>query len=122
MRMRRARPEDQIQRAVIAHLRQRKAPRTWFCHVPMGGKRRPIEAAILKGLGSVAGTPDLLIIRDGRCYGLELKSETGKASEKQRETIAAMQNAGAVCTVTYGLNEAIAWLEQQGILLGRMSA
>jgi hypothetical protein len=44
---RRARPEDAIQRAVTQHYR----------HVPNGGYRRPIEAAIMKATGTVAGVP-----------------------------------------------------------------
>jgi len=65
MRRSRARPEDQIQRAIFQHLRARKAPGTFAFHVPNGGKRRPIEAAILKGLGVVAGVPDVVLIRAG---------------------------------------------------------
>ena len=53
MRMRKSssRPEDAIQRAVFQHEKARKAPGTFMFHVPNGGKRKPIEAAIMKGLG-----------------------------------------------------------------------
>src|SRR5215471_5481753 len=37
-------------------------------HVANGGYRRPTEAAILKGLGVVAGVPDVILIHRGRCY------------------------------------------------------
>jgi len=55
MSTRRQQPEAQIQRAVIQHLRLRPAAGVFAFHVPNGGARRPIEAAILKGLGVTAG-------------------------------------------------------------------
>jgi hypothetical protein len=41
-------------------------------NVPNGGWRSPIEAAILKGLGVQPGVPDLILVRDGRPFALEL--------------------------------------------------
>jgi len=60
-------------------------------HVPNGGKRSPIEAAILKGLGVTAGVPDIIAIRAGHAYGLELKADGGKPTSKQIETMAALE-------------------------------
>jgi hypothetical protein len=34
---RRHRPEDDIQRAIVAHLTARAAPELWWRHVPNGG-------------------------------------------------------------------------------------
>ena len=36
---RRHRPEDDIQRAIVAHLTARAAPELWWRHVPNGGFR-----------------------------------------------------------------------------------
>ena len=119
MRRSRARPEHQIQRAIFQHFKARKAPGTFAFHVPNGGKRKPIEAAILKGLGVTAGVPDVIAIRGGHAFGLELKAEGGKASAKQTETIAAMEAAGATVTIATGLDAAIAQLEAWGLLTGR---
>ncbi len=116
--MRRANPEAKIQRAVFEHLRTRAAPGVFAFHVPNGGYRRPIEAAIMKGLGVVAGVPDVICIARGRIYALELKSEAGKASPEQRGAIAAMEAAGAVCAVAHGLDSALARLEGWGLLRG----
>lgn len=112
------RPEDQIQRAVIQHLRTRAAPGVFAFHVPNGGYRRPVEAAILKGLGVVAGTPDIFAIKGGHCYALELKAEDGRLSLNQVETMANLRAAGATCEVTYSLDEALRWLERHGLLVG----
>jgi len=119
MRRGRARPEDKIQRAIFQHLKARKAPGTFAFHVPNGGKRKPIEAAILKGLGVVAGVPDIIAIRAGHAYGLELKAEDGRATVKQIETIAAMEKAGATVALAVGLDAAINQLEEWGLLTGK---
>lgn len=119
MRRSRSRPEDQIQRAIFQHLKARKAPGTFAFHVPNGGQRKPVEAAIMKGLGVTAGVPDVIAIRAGRAYGLELKAEGGKASEKQIEAMAAMEAAGAAVALAVGLDAAIRQLEDWGLLMGK---
>jgi hypothetical protein len=86
---RRQRPEAAIQRAVFQHLRTRGAPGVLAFHPANGGWRSPIEGAIFRGLGVVPGTPDVIVIHEGRCYALELKAEGGRATPKQLEAIAA---------------------------------
>jgi hypothetical protein len=115
---RRQRPEAAIQRAVFQHLRARGAPGIFAFHVPNGGYRRPTEAAILKGLGVVAGVPDVFAVHNGRCFALELKAEGGRVSDKQLETIAALREAGAFTCVAEGLDRALACLEAWGLLKG----
>jgi hypothetical protein len=85
MRHRHRRPEDQIQRAVLEHLRIRGARDAFAFAVPNGGGRSPIEAAIMKGLGIRAGVPDLIIIHVGKTYGLELKAYGNRPTMIQRK-------------------------------------
>ena len=113
--------EQQIQRALFDHLRLRAAPGVFAFHVPNGGYRKPIEAAILRGLGVRAGVPDVVAIHNGRCYALELKAEGGRATPKQLEATAAMEAAGAYCCIAEGLDRALATLEAWGILRGTAS-
>jgi hypothetical protein len=113
------REEDQIQKAIFQHLETRSAPDVFAFAVPNGGFRRPIEAKILKGLGVKSGVPDLIIVKSGATYALELKTKTGKLSENQIIVIDAMAKAGAVTGVAYGLDAAIGWLEERGILRGK---
>jgi hypothetical protein len=113
----RRRPEDAIQRAVFQHLRARGAPGVFAFAVPNGGYRTPVEAAIFKGIGVVAGVPDIIAIHKGRVYGLELKVEGGRATPKQQEAIAAME--AAFTAIAEGLDRALASLEAWGLLLGR---
>jgi hypothetical protein len=115
------RPEDAIQRAVFQHLRARGAPNVFAFHPANGGYRKPVEAAILKGLGVVAGVPDVIAIHKGRCYAMELKAEGGRPTETQLATIAAMEAAGAFTAIAEGLNRALAILEAWGLLRGRAS-
>jgi hypothetical protein len=116
---RRKRPEDAIQRAVLQHLYAR-APRDayWFA-VPNGGGRSPIEAAILKGLGVRAGVPDLIIVHQGKTFGLELKADGNRPTRIQQEAQDAMRAAGAEVAVAVGLDAALQQLEQWRLLKGQ---
>jgi len=49
-------PEAQLQRALVEHLRWGARGDTWWTHIPTGGRRSPIEAAIFKSLGVRAGS------------------------------------------------------------------
>ena len=117
----RRRPEAAIQRAVFQHLRARAAPNVFAFHPANGGYRKPIEAAIMKGMGVVAGVPDIIAIHDGRVYALELKAEGGRATPKQQKAIAAMEAAGAFTAIAEGLDRALACLEAWGLLRGHVS-
>ena len=117
--MKRTRPEQAIQRAVFEHLRARGAPGVFAFHPANGGYRKPVEAAILKGLGVVAGVPDVIAIHNGRVFAMEIKAEGGRATEKQLACIAALREAGAFTCIAEGLDRAIACLEGWGLLVGR---
>lgn len=113
--------ENEIQRAVFMHLRTRGAPDVFAFHPANGGFRKPIEAAILKGLGVKSGVPDIIIIKAGKTYAIELKTAKGVVSDNQKKAIAAMRQAGAETHIAYGLEPAINWLESHEILRGRLS-
>src|SRR5947209_7427343 len=87
MLRRRSRPEDALQRAVFEHIAVRGARGVFAFHPANGGQRKPIEAAILKGLGVVAGVPDVIAIHQGRVYAMELKAEGGRPTPRQLEAI-----------------------------------
>ena len=74
---------------------------------------------ILKGLGVVAGVPDMIAIHQGRVYAIELKTEDGRPTPRQLEAIAALEAAGACVCVAEGLDRALATLEAWGLLRGR---
>jgi hypothetical protein len=115
----RRRPEAAIQRAVFQHLRARAAPGVFAFHVPNGGYRKPVEAAIMTGLGVVAGVPDVIAIHNGRVFAMEIKAEGGRATDKQLACIAALREAGAFTCIAEGVDRALACLESWGLLVGR---
>src|SRR6516165_1089854 len=98
------RPEQDPQRALFEHVAWRRVPHTFSFHVPNGGRRSPIEAAIMKSLGIVPGIPDLLSIRGGRLYALELKVAGGRLSPAQIEAHKLSHAAGAEVTTVVGLD------------------
>ena len=120
--VKRKQPEAAIQRAVFEHLRIRPATGVFAFHCPNGGARRPIEAAILKGLGVVAGVPDIIAIKDGRTHAVELKAPGGRLSDNQRATHSAMIGAGVQVAVADNLDDALALLEGWGLLRGKVVA
>lgn len=64
-RRRLQRKEDPVQRSILAWLRQVLPTGSLVFHVPNGGKRSLSEARRFKGLGVVAGIPDLIAIVPG---------------------------------------------------------
>jgi hypothetical protein len=114
------RPEQQIHRAIVAHLKARGAPNLFWFHVPSGaffGGRR--QGAIMKSLGWFAGLPDLFAIHNGRIFAIELKAEKGRATDKQLECLDRLRQAGAIVAVATGIDEALRKLENFGLLRGR---
>jgi hypothetical protein len=120
--MTRRRPEQELQKAVLEHLAWRSVPGMFVFHYPAGGWRSPIEAAIFRGLGVVAGIPDVLIIRAGHVFALELKTAHGHLTVTQIETQARMHAAGATVATAIELDAALAQLEQWGLLRPDVSA
>lgn len=108
--------EQQLQRAVVAHLEWRARRNVWWTHVPLGGLRSKVEAAVLRGLGTTRGTPDLLIVAEGRAFFLELKAPRGRVSPAQHECHAQLRAAGAEVAVAFNIDEALEQLEAWNLL------
>ena len=67
-------------------------------------------------MGTKAGVPDLLLVADGRLYGLELKAARGHLSPAQVATHAQMRAAGATIGTAADVDEALALLATWGLL------
>jgi beta-phosphoglucomutase-like phosphatase (HAD superfamily) len=115
------RPEQEIQKAVIQHLEARGVPGLVYFHVPMGGKRSRVEAAIMKGLGVKAGVSDLILLHRGKMHALELKADKGKPTPAQEAFLEAVKAAGGHAVWATGLDEAIYTLQFWGLLRGTTS-
>ena len=76
--------EDGIQRQIVAAIR-RAYPHMIIFAVPNGGRRGVVEAAIMKGTGTLAGVADLVICWPGHVGFLEVKSPAGRLSAAQKD-------------------------------------
>ena len=139
------RPEEQLQRALVAHLRAR-LPKPWLVWAtPNGGGRSKAEAGILKAMGVLAGVPDLFVMGPGlnhpayreagegmltpRLIAIELKAPPKplkrggvsqarpRVSDDQRDVIAALGACGVPTLIINNLDEAVRALVQLGVPL-----
>jgi hypothetical protein len=108
--------ETQIHKAVVQNLVRRGEPNVFWFHPANGGKRSWSEGKSFKAMGVVAGVPDLIILKGGECFALELKAPGGRIQPSQRLCQAAMQDAGVKTATAKGLDEALITLEVWGIL------
>ena len=86
--MRRNREEDQLQRACADFLQiQENLGWLTYYHIPNGGKRSKVEAAIMKGMGMRAGAADfgLVLAPTGRAGFIELKRPGKEPTDLQNE-------------------------------------
>ena len=110
--------EEDEQRTVVQWL---AANRILFTHVPNGGQRSRIEAAIMNGLGVQAGVPDLLIFDPPpalptlRAAAVEMKRQKGGVvSPQQKDWLRRLDGRMWATAVCQGADEAIRQLEAWG--------
>lgn len=115
MRKRSNRPEQRLQITICNTLKQILTASTWFCHIPNGGWRSPVEAGIFKAMGVRSGAPDILLIHKGQAYFMELKAGSGELTDNQRECHTALRAAGAPVIVVRTLDQALECLDVWGI-------
>jgi hypothetical protein len=123
--------EQEIQRNIFRHFRQRAARGVFAFHPKNGGvHQRGRRAGINTGLGVIPGVPDVIAIKPeliggivliGQVYALELKTDSGKIGPAQTEVLERLEKAGAIVGVAHGLDAALRWLESNGLLVGRAS-
>lgn len=83
-------------------------------HIPNGGQRNKIEAARLKREGVKAGVPDLFLPISRQGYNglfIEMKYESNKATEKQKEWLKKLNREGFKAIVCNGFEEAVSEIE-----------
>ena len=108
--------EEAIHRAVVQLLERAACANVAWTHMPAGEARGPGTGGKLKGLRLKPGWPDLLLVKAGRLYGLELKAAGGRGSAAQAGAHAALARAGATVAVAHGLDAAIAQLKTWGMV------
>jgi hypothetical protein len=108
--------EETIHRAIVSHLAHRAVPGTVWWHTPNGEARHAATGGKLRALGTRRGMPDLMFLKAGTLYALELKRDGGKVSDAQRSTLSELEAAGAVVAISYGLDDALWRLGEWGML------
>ena len=61
------------------------SPRSLILSIPNGGERSFVSASLSKSTGEYVGVADLLVIHKGKVLFVEVKTEIGKQSEKQKQ-------------------------------------
>lgn len=77
-------------------------------HSPNGGKRDEREGARFKAMGTRAGFPDLILLLPNNFYpfmGIELKTDKGSQSERQKEYQKSFEVIGAKYVVVRSLED-----------------
>ncbi len=123
--------EHRDQVALMRHFAVRRVPGAVGFAIPNGGYRSKATAARLQAEGVVAGVPDLWFSAPGvQPLWMELKrtaSKTadvgagrakgrGRLSAEQESLFAALRASGSRVEVAFGLDEALAVLEREGII------
>lgn len=109
--------EEQVQRAVVAHLERRGVVGLVFFAVPNGGGRSRVDAAVLLATGLKRGAPDLMAFHNGRTFALELKrAKGGRLSPEQVAMHGSLAAAGVHVAVAAGLDHALEQLAKWGLI------
>jgi hypothetical protein len=100
--------ESQIHLAIVDHWKALGLPGTFVATIPNMFAHG--QAGLTKGL------PDLILIAPTLHGYLELKTETGKLTQPQKDFQAICEASGIPFFVTYGRDEPIKLLEDLGIV------
>ena len=106
-------PEQLVHKSIVTFLDLALTPPDWYSTVPSGGGGR-IRGAMLKALGLKKGLPDIMLVRLGRVYWLEVKPGKLKAKDYQKTMHARLALAGcAMPAVVHNIVEThdalVAW-------------
>lgn len=95
--------ESDIQKEIVKAL---KARGIFFLSIP--NERKDMTTLNkMKSLGYTPGAADLLIVRDGRVYFLEVKAPTGRLSDNQKDFRQRALNAGSDYAVVRSVDQAM---------------
>lgn len=130
VRVRRSYPEQELQKLVVRTVEPLLVAPCQMWHTPMGGWRKPVEAAILKGMGAKPGVSDLLFwpVRDWsshhevevlRLAGIELKApgRLKDVTEPQAEFGDWLRASGGLWEVLDNLDDVLRTLRRWGVIV-----
>jgi len=99
-------PEQDIQKAIVRFIRL-QYPNAIVYAIPNGGNRGKTMNGILKGMGVMAGAPDLCVLwKVGRVGFLEVKSMKGRLAVSQKLFASRCEQLGIPCACVKSVTEA----------------
>lgn len=110
--------EDQLQIAVVEHLRLRARPGVVWYMIPNGTNKSRAQAAKAKAMGLRRGASDMgfILPPNGQAAMLELKTGKNTASAEQEQYGAETEAAGGLFAVAWDIDQALAVLEAWGVI------
>lgn len=115
--------EAQLQRAVADFLKISLPPEVVFHHSPNESPAGKGWLGKMKGFGTLAGFPDIILFWKGRGIAIELKAGKGRPrlSAVQEQVHLQLRLAGVVTTTCYSLEDVVSFLAVLGVpLRGRV--
>lgn len=101
-----AQSETEIMRAVLVAVTALPETMAWRNNTGVGVSQR---GAVIRF--SVPGAPDILGVRRGRGFGIEVKTPAGRLSQQQAHFRAAWERAGGLYIVARSVDDALAGLQ-----------
>ena len=113
----RAHAEEDLQCAIVQHLKLWGRSDVIWYHPANGGARSKRAGARMKMMGVVPGIPDLaFVLSDGRAAYIELKAAGGRLEAPQRAFQAKCEAMHVEYAVCHSLDSALAILRAWGVL------
>ncbi len=113
-----SRPEQSIHKIIVHGLRA-VLPSAWIVRTDNGNPRSKVAGAILKGMGSVKGWPDIEIIgRDKRdnpaTWHIEVKAPRGRIQPEQHEQHDRLRDLGRPVGIARSWDDALRLAKEWG--------
>lgn len=100
--------EHRIQCGIVHYLRLNGI----LCFaVPNGGARNAVTGAKLKAEGVLAGVSDLIAIRGGRPFFIEVKTAKGRQSDEQEAFQLSVEEQGFEYLIWRSIDDAVRWVQ-----------
>ena len=105
-RVRRTEPEMALQIDIVNMLKSHLKRDVLYTAFPAGGGGR-VRGAKLKKAGLQAGWPDIQLVHQGRYFGIEIKTKTGRLSPAQSDIHKRLKTSGCLVAVVRSVSEAM---------------
>lgn len=97
--------ESQLQHACVMWFNATYRHQASLVHVPNQRQQSARQGAVWRGLGVVAGWPDLQVVAGGKILLIELKTTEGVLSKAQKDLHATLKAQGTDVLVVRSLEE-----------------